>query len=80
MPLQCGMIVACFLQKYKDEIPQIGKVIDITTIQLYQNVLRLNGRRDRFPAHGRYANCGRVGGVFPGQSIQQKDTFSNQLN
>jgi len=31
VPLQCGMIVACFLPKYKDEIPQIGKVIDICT-------------------------------------------------
>ena len=40
----------------------------LTFLQLYQNVLRLNGRWDCFPAHGRYADCRRVGGVFPGQS------------
>ena len=30
--LECGTIVACFLSKYKDEIPQIGKVVNISSV------------------------------------------------
>ena len=30
-PLQVGNLVACYLEKYKDEEPQIGKILQIKT-------------------------------------------------
>ena len=32
--LHCDMFMACFLQKYKDEIPQIARVVNISSVDI----------------------------------------------